>query len=139
MSETKIECKVITKEQEEIILNLEKEVDRLLDNFSESFSKFSRELSPSTSPYEVLKTVYYCDMIKDFQKEFNNLLGALKLDKEIVDDLTKKHNTSVENAAMNAMMNSVTRGFKDKSDVEILDLLESAIKRAKEDLKNKDN
>ena len=134
MSETKIECKVITKEQEEIILNLEKEVDKLLDNFNESFGKFSLELSPSTSPYVVIKTVYYCDMIKDFHQEFNNLLGALKLDKEIIDNLSKKHNISVENAAINAMMNSVTRGFKDKSDEEILDLMERAIKRAKEDL-----
>lgn len=134
MSETKIECKIITKEQEEIILNIEKEVDKLLDNFNESFSKFSGELSPSTSPYETLKTVYYCDMLDDFQKEFGNLLGAIKLDKKIVDDLAKKRNVSVENAAINAMMNSVTRGFKDKSDEEILDLMERAIKRAKEDL-----
>lgn len=137
MSETrtKIECKLITKEQEDLVHTIEELTEKLYDLHFDDYEKNGGVDSIIETPYTQIRSIYYVDKLKEFYDALMGLVSATDISKEDLDRVCEEKKISIQELATRTMLISVSNRFDGKSDEEILDSMENAIKRAKEELK----
>ena len=137
-TKTKIECKLITKEQEDLVHTIEELTEKLVDLHFDSFDNNGGVESVTETPYTQIRTIFFADKLKDFHDALYGIVSAVDMCKEDLDRICEEKKTNIEDLAMRTMFISVSNRFEGKTDEEVLEHMSKAVQRAKDEL-NKNN